>query len=179
MHISFIPEGIEEDELGLIYPDSQKGLTAELTNEEFPPSILGTQPFEVNVIDSDREAREIIRNGDPIKYILDAFHGIYVGDYILAISLIATIGCQMCLNTLGLHPGLAGESGKGKSYACRAMFHLLPDRYKKSGSYSSKSFFHMGMEPGTVTFLDDIEKLPDEWEPVSYKHLTLPTIYSV
>ena len=129
----------------------------ESITEEYPV-------YTVDVIDSDGEARKILERGDPVRYLLEAFHETYVGDDILARSLISNIGCQMCANTYGLHPGLTGESGKGKSYACRAMFHLLPDRYKKTGSYSSKSFFHMGMESGTVIFLDDIEKLPDEWE---------------
>jgi DNA-binding MarR family transcriptional regulator len=120
--------------------------------------------FDVVVVDSDGEAQEILERGDPVRFIEETVHEIHVGDNILIKSLISNIGCQMCINTSGLHPGLNGESGKGKSYACRAMFHLLPERYKRAGSYSNKSFFHMGMESGTVIFLDDIEKLPDELE---------------
>jgi hypothetical protein len=62
------------------------------------------------------------------------------------------------LNSEGLQPKLSGASGKGKTHAAKAMFHLIPDvGYKLEGSLSAKSmYYYPDLKPGTVIFSDDI-----------------------
>ncbi len=116
--------------------------------------------------EGDTKARDILERGDPVRFIMDTFNHIHVGDRDVGTLLLCTIGAQLCSNTKGLHPGLTGESGKGKSDACRAMFHLVPKEYKINSSLSAKALFYRGLVPGTVIFLDDIDQLDMEFQRI-------------
>lgn len=112
---------------------------------------------------TEDQAIDILENGSPISYLMDQFTEIHIGDEGIGELLIATIGCQLCLNTEGLHPDLSGESGKGKSDACKAIGHLVPEEYFITGSLSDKVLFHMKIEEGSVIFMDDVEAFtPDK-----------------
>lgn len=100
-------------------------------------------------------ARQILKEGDPIAFILSVLSRLHVGDEPIHRANLAAVGCQLCSNTLGLHPGLTGESGKGKSAACGAFYHLLSPWHRRRGSFSPLALFYDKMEPGTVIFLDD------------------------
>ena len=81
--------------------------------------------------------------------------------------LLATIGCQLCANTDGLQPDLSGESGKGKSDACKTMGSLIPKEFFVSGSRSAMALFHMeGLKPGSVIFMDDVESFSQKEESI-------------
>jgi hypothetical protein len=106
----------------------------------------------------DEEAMKILRVGNPINYIMKEYNRIHVGDKELGEFLLATVGCSLCANTDGLQPDLSGESGKGKSDACKAMGSLVPQEYFIRGSRSAMALFHMDdLKAGSVIFLDDVE----------------------
>lgn len=109
----------------------------------------------------DRIAKRILREGDPVQFIQDRFNENHIGDYGVFLGLLASVGAQLCLNSEGIQPGLSGQSGKGKSAACKAMFHLLPDGNKWTGSFSSRLFFYKRLEPGTVIFIDEAQNLDE------------------
>ena len=139
---------------------SRKTKAPQPTAAPRPPALVATSP------EGDTRARDILERGDPVGFIMDTFNHIHVGDRDVGTLLLCTIGAQLCSNTKGLHPGLTGESGKGKSDACRAMFHLVPKEHKITGSLSAKALFYRGLVPGTVIFLDDIDQLDMEFQRI-------------
>lgn len=110
----------------------------------------------------EREADQILRAGNPIEFIKEQFERIHIGDEIIFYGLLASIGSQLCRPSDGIQPGLTGESGKGKTDSCRALYHLMPDDYKMRGSFSNKSLFYHLKRPGTVIFFDDAARLSEE-----------------
>lgn len=109
------------------------------------------------------KALDILKNGDPLEYILRVYSRIHVGDIEIGKVLLLSIANQSVLNSEGLQPKLSGPSGKGKTHAAKAMFHLVPDvGYKLEASLSAKSlFYHPDLAPGTVVFSDDIRMNAD------------------
>jgi hypothetical protein len=115
----------------------------------------------------EEEAVNLLRSGNPIDYIMKEYGRIHVGDKELGEFLLATVGCQLCVNTDGLQPDLSGESGKGKSDACKAMGSLLPKEYFIKGSRSAMALFHMeGLKTGSVIFTDDVESFSPKEESI-------------
>ncbi|MFA5003656.1 MAG: hypothetical protein WC502_11855, partial [Methanolinea sp.] len=49
-----------------------------------------------------------------------------------------------------------GNSGKGKTHACRAMLNLLPEKFKLKGTVSDKALYYHPVQPGTVLLFDDV-----------------------
>ena len=101
------------------------------------------------------DAIHVLETGDPVKYVLDTFSSIHKGDSETATVLLISIATQSILNSDGIHPNLSGESGKGKSHACRTMLHLIPKEYWVSTSLSGKVVFYADIKPGTIIFSDD------------------------
>jgi len=109
----------------------------------------------------------ILRKGNPIDYIMKEYNRIHVGDKELGEFLLATVGCSSCANTDGLQPDLSGESGKGKSDACKAMGALLPQEYFNKGSRSAMALFYAeGLKAGSIIFMDDVESFTQKEESI-------------
>ena len=102
------------------------------------------------------QAQEILKNGDPVKYIMDAFHSIHIGDDGYGRLLMLAIASQHVRNTHGIHLTPSGASGKGKSHAGRTMLHLVPKEYWLAASLSPKSLYYYATRPGTIIFSDDV-----------------------
>ena len=102
-------------------------------------------------------ARKIIYTGDPVKKIIDTHAKIHVGDEPLARALLVSIGIQSVLNSDGIHPKVSGDSGKGKTHCCKAMMHLIPDKYKFNTTLSDRAIYYMDIPEGAVVFSDDVD----------------------
>ena len=100
------------------------------------------------------KAIEVLRNGDPVDYMIWVYNRLHVGDTQIGKILLLSIGCQSVINSEGLQPKLSGPSGKGKTHAAKSIYHLIPDLgYKLAGSLSAKSLFYFpDMKPGTIVF---------------------------
>lgn len=124
--------------------------------------LLTNKPFDAKEV-----ADDILRNGDPITYILDTFNTIHIGDRAAAEVLAISLGATCVENCNGLHPKLSGESGKGKSHCCKTMIHLMPTECVLNTSLSAKSVFYNNgtMHDGMILFSDDIE-LSSELESI-------------
>ncbi|MDD1685595.1 hypothetical protein [Methanoregula sp.] len=115
----------------------------------------------------EEEAMKILRGGNPIDYIMKEYNRIHVGDKELGEFLLTTIGCSLCANTDGLQPDLSGESGKGKSDACKAMGSLVPQEYFNKGSRSAMALFYTdGLKAGSIIFMDDVESFSQKEESI-------------
>ena len=109
------------------------------------------------------KALDVLQSGDPVEYILGVYSRLHVGDIEIGKVLLLSIANQSVLNSEGLQPKLSGASGKGKTHAAKAMFHLVPDvGYKLEGSLSAKSmYYYPDLKAGTVIFSDDIRMNAD------------------
>lgn len=103
------------------------------------------------------KAVDVLSNGDPVKYLLDAFSSMHKGDRDTAMVLLVSIATQSILNSDGIHPTLNGESGKGKSHVCKTVLHLVPEEYWIDSSLSAKAMFYTDIKPGTIIFSDDVQ----------------------
>ena len=119
-----------------------------------------SKPDEIN-IEIKNKALEILQTGDPVSHMLMVYNKDHVGDVLLGKSYIAAIGCTLCSNTDGIHPGTTGKSGAGKSHSMKTVLHQIPEEWVFSGSFSDQAWFYSGMKEGTILFLDDAENLKD------------------
>nr|WP_218133266.1 hypothetical protein [Methanofollis tationis] len=112
------------------------------------------------------KALAILRDGDPLAFLLDTFNREHVGDRTVAECLAISVASQSVENTNGLHVAISGNSGKGKSHACTAMINLLPETARLTGTVSNKAlYYHDSLQPGTVLLFDDVS-LSDDLQEV-------------
>ena len=126
------------------------------------------KPSNINCVTDDNKsfdahdiAEDVLKNGDPIKYILDTFNKIHVGDRRIAELLTLSVGSTCVRNCAGIHPKMSGASGKGKSHAGKTMIHLLPTKYVLHTSLSGKALYYHKINPGTIVFSDDVRLSED------------------
>jgi hypothetical protein len=112
-------------------------------------------------IEARSRAAEVLRSGDPLAFLLDVFHRDHVGDRVVAECLVLSVASQSVTNTQGLHVAISGNSGKGKTHACRAMLNLLPEQFKLKGTVSDKALYYHPLQPGTVLLFDDVSLSED------------------
>ncbi|WP_292521881.1 hypothetical protein [Methanoculleus sp.] len=129
------------------------------TVEEKPP----TPP---PVDEHYERAIQILRDGDPLAFLLDTFNAGHVGDRTVAECLAMSLASQSVENTNGLHVAVSGNSGKGKTHACATMQNLIPAAYKLKGTVSDKALYYDDdLRPGTVLLFDDVS-LSDDLQEV-------------
>lgn len=107
------------------------------------------------------KAIDILENGEPIEYFLNVFNEMHVGDRELGQLMMCCVASQHCVNSLGLHPKLSGESGMGKSDAIETFLHLCPKWAYIHTSMSSKAIFYHDLPQGLIIFLDDYKQNDD------------------
>ena len=111
-------------------------------------------------------AIEILENGDPVKYILDTFGTLHVGDRSIGEGILLGTAAQSVLNSLGVPSKLTGDSGKGKSDAAKKMMHLHPQEYVVYASLTDKAiWYHPNLRAGSTIFSDDV-KVSEELEGI-------------
>jgi len=103
------------------------------------------------------KAEAIMREGDPLQYLIFQAQRSHVGDINYQKVVLLSAAASNSLTSQGIHPGGTGDKGSGKTDAMKAVFHLLPPApWKKSGSLSSLAPFYMGLPPGTIFYSDDV-----------------------
>ena len=111
-------------------------------------------------------AMEILRDGDPLAFLLETFNRSHVGDRTVAECLAISLASQSVENTNGLHVAVSGNSGKGKTHACATMQNLVPEAYRLRGTVSDKALYYDDdLRPGTVLLFDDVS-LSDDLQEV-------------
>lgn len=99
----------------------------------------------------------MLREGDPIQYILDSFAADHEGDEVVARCLIMSFASRSVINSNGLHVLVTGESGKGKSHAFDTMIQHIPKEFRLDGRLSDKALFYAeDLRAGSAICLDDI-----------------------
>lgn len=103
------------------------------------------------------EAGVILRESDPLTFILDTFNQEHEGDRVVAECMAMSLASRAVINSKGLHVSITGESGKGKSHTIDTMLQFIPPAYRIDGRMSDKALFYIeNMKPGTVIALDDV-----------------------
>ena len=113
-------------------------------------------PPTAAALEARAHAEEVLKSGDPLAFVLDVFHREHVGDRVVGECLVLSVASQSVENTQGLHVAISGNSGKGKTHACRAMLNLLPEKFKLKGTVSDKALYYHPVQPGTVLLFDDV-----------------------
>ena len=132
-----------------------------IANTAPTPSPPSPPPSPAATIEARVRATEVLRSNDPLTFILDVFHRDHVGDRVVAECLVLSVASQSVVNTQGLHVAISGNSGKGKTHACRAMLNLLPEKFKLKGTVSDKALYYHPIQPGTVLLFDDVSLSED------------------
>ncbi len=70
--------------------------------------------------------------------------------------------CSSIAASDGLAINLNGDSGGGKSHACRSMLHLIPQKWWVRRSLSDKALFYSdSIRPDMILFLDNVQMSDD------------------
>jgi hypothetical protein len=115
-------------------------------------------PTSSEVSDEFREkAIDIMKHGDPVRFILDALANYHAGDRRSAELLLCSVAIGSILNANGTQPKLSGGSGKGKTHLCKALRHLMPSEWVLFTSLSPKAIYYdPDIRQGMVIFSDDV-----------------------
>jgi len=110
------------------------------------------------------KALAIATRGDPLKYLIWQAQRNHLGDIDYQKVLLLSIASAASETSHGIQPGGNGEKGSGKSDACDATYHLIPEDRRLDGSLSPMSLFYLQetgqLKPGMVLFSDDVEYGP-------------------
>ena len=118
---------------------------------------LGNLSLESELTNQTIVANQILRERDPIQYILDSFATDHEGDGVVAQCLIMSFASRKVINSNGLHVLVTGESGKGKSHAFDTMIQHIPPECRLDGRLSDKALFYAeDLREGSAICLDDV-----------------------
>ena len=153
--------------------DESKRWKCETIRENFPELEKMCETCPKKVLDADyidleivKNAKEIMSAGDPITYILDTWNKFHAGDRPLGYVLMCSAVCSSIQQSDGLPVNFNGDSGGGKSHACRSMLHLIPQKYWVKRSISNKAIFYTdSVKPDMIFFSDDTE-MSDEFKMI-------------
>jgi hypothetical protein len=113
-------------------------------------------------IETTKKAIEIMAKGDPIGYILDTWNKFHSGDRPFGYVLLCSSVCSSIAASDGLAINFNGDSGGGKSHACRSMLHLIPQKWWIRRSLSDKAIFYSdSIQPDMIFFSDDVQMSDD------------------
>lgn len=111
-------------------------------------------------------ASSVLREGDPLRYMMETFALDHIGDPVVAECLVMSLASRQVINAKGLHVSVTGESGKGKSHTFETMMLQVPEELRLEGKMSDKALFYIrDMKPGTVIILDDVS-LSDQMQEI-------------
>ncbi|MFA4936588.1 MAG: bifunctional DNA primase/polymerase, partial [Candidatus Methanoperedens sp.] len=120
------------------------------------PDIDGTDS------EATKKAIEIMTKGDPIGYILDTWNKFHSGDRPFGYVLLCSSVCSSIAASDGLVINFNGDSGGGKSHACRSMLHLIPQKWWIRRSLSDKAIFYSdSVQTDMILFSDDVQMSDD------------------
>lgn len=133
------------EELGIDYDDLYPLLLKPKSNkEEFPQEIKA-------------KALQILKTGDPVKFIVDSCSETVEGAETAIKKLLCCISVQNIKQSSGLHPKLNGDSSGGKTFTVYTFAHHLPKEAVIKGSMSAKAGFYHKDGNRVFRILDDYQ----------------------
>lgn len=145
--------------------DEKKRWKCDTIRENFPEILKFCEACPKKCLDDDyidietmKKAIEIMTKGDPIGYILDTWNKFHSGDRPFGYVLLCSSVCSSIVASDGLPINFNGDSGGGKSHACRSMLHLIPQKWWVRRSLSDKAIFYSNsIQPNMIFFSDDTQ----------------------
>lgn len=117
-----------------------------------------SDPADFSAVKVDKIARRIMARGDVLKFLVRQAQRNHIGDTDVIKHLIASICSTNSTTSAGIQPELNGEKGHGKTDAVKAVFYLIPDKWKLSASVSAKAlYYYQDLPTGAIIFSDDIQ----------------------
>ena len=101
------------------------------------------------------KALDILKNGDPIQYLVDSCRRRVLGADTAFKKLACCVSVQNINQSTGLHPKMSGESSGGKTWTLGMFAHHLPREMKIQGSMSAKAGFYHSDGDRVLRILDD------------------------
>lgn len=112
------------------------------------------------------EAASILREDDPLRFLLDTFSLEHEGDRVVGKCLVMSLASRSVINSKGLHVSITGESGKGKSHTIDTMLAQVHDELRLDGRMFDKALFYIeDLRAGLVIALDDVS-LSDQMQEI-------------
>ncbi len=153
--------------------DAKKRWKCDTIRENFPEILKFCETCPKKSLDDDyidletaKKAIEIMTKGDPIGYTLDTWNKFHSGDRPFGYVLLYSSVCSSILASDGLPINFNGDSGGGKSHACRSMLHLIPKKWWIRRSLSDKAIFYSdSIQPDMIFFSDDVQ-MSDEFKMI-------------
>lgn len=138
-----------------------KNIVEDEENKPLVKPDLDEEDISQEMQDAAKEkALDILKNGDPIQFIMNSVAKIHTGDEIFIEAMCISTAGQSCRNTDGLQLGSNGAPGSGKSHSSKAYLHHLRAAHKVEATISAKGLYYANLKPGITVFSDDTE--PDE-----------------
>lgn len=132
-------------ELGIDYNDLYPLLLKPKSNkEEFSEEIKA-------------KALDVLKNGDPVKFIVDSCSETVEGAETAIKKLLCCISVQNIKQSSGLHPKLNGDSSGGKTFTVYTFAHHMPKEAVIKGSMSAKAGFYHKDGNRVFRILDDYQ----------------------
>jgi primase-polymerase (primpol)-like protein len=129
--------------------------------KQAPMSENKLEPDEIGITNEMRskalnQALEIMRSGDPIKFIMDVVKKYHIGDEKTVEGVCVSVANQSCENSSGIQVAVNGGTGSGKSHGLKTVLRLVPSQYKVISALSPKAAYYMKLNPGIIVFSDDV-----------------------
>jgi primase-polymerase (primpol)-like protein len=160
---------LSDDEIDTLNETVRTSSRSKITCREFKKSptlkaccVSEDCQFSDGSIDADSTAKKaadiIMVRGDVLKFLVNQAQKNHKGDTDVIKHLMASIASSCSLTSAGIQPELNGTKGHGKTDAVRAVFHLVPDRWKLAASISAKAlYYYTDLLAGTIIFSDDVQ----------------------
>ena len=112
------------------------------------------------------KALEILKTGNPVKYIADSCGKMVLGADKAFRKTICCISSQNINSSSGLHPKFSGDSGGGKTFIIYMFAHHMPKEAVIKGSMSAKAGFYHSDGNRVLRILDDYQAGNEELDTV-------------
>mgnify|MGYP001190514335 CR=1 FL=1 len=162
-------EKLTDEEIELIAEDVRSTSRSKITCREFKKSETLKAlcvPEDCKLSDGSNDADPaakkaadiIMGRGNVLKFLVRQAQKNHIGDEDVLKHLLSSIASTNSLKSAGIQPELNGAKGHGKTDAVKAVFHLIPEKWKLAASVSAKSlYYHKGLLPGSIIFSDDVQ----------------------
>jgi hypothetical protein len=153
--------------------DKNKRWRCETIRENFPDLAKLCDNCPKKALDADyidmeivNKAKEVMSTGDPINFILNTWNKFHAGDRPLGYILMCSAVSSSIENSDGLPVNFNGDSGGGKSHACRSMLHLIPKKWWIRRSLSNKAIFYSNSIKSDMIFFSDDTQMSDDFKMI-------------
>lgn len=102
-----------------------------------------------------QEAINILKNGNPLKFLQQAFEANHIGHLEIFRSVVYAFCAQSSRTSRGIQPEATGQKGSGKTHSITSTIFLFPEEYVYNTSLSPKVLFYSPPKQGSMIYCDE------------------------